>query len=404
MLQFTNSLKIVFAGLTCLIAASCLPSQASAQNIEAYLRRADLDNDGKIAPGEMRGPIKRYLASRGHDINETHQISDIVEGATGKKAETKAKETKAKAGAKAKSDLKVPKFGVDSKAKVSITTFGAAAEPIKYSEEVTTKARELIAQYDRNENGMLDDFEISRMPWGSPRPSASDKNGDGRLSFQEIQDRYRDREVAKQRSGESSSEADRGRGRWGNSSGRRGWFNRSEEGARSSRDSSRDARDDDDDDDDDRSASRGRLGSQSNANEDQRKREQAEKNVESYFRSRDLDKNGVIEGDEMKKVYSRARYDKNRDGKVTKAEVYAVMAPSSTNRITATKSSSNRSNSRYNKARSNPRPSSAFTKADKNEDQLVQMHEFSDTWTEKKLNEFTAKDNNGDGVISPEEW
>ena len=36
-------------------------------------------------------------------------------------------------------------------------------------------------------------------------------------------------------------------------------------------------------------------------------------------------------------------------------------------------------------------------------DGLIQMHEFSKKWTEKKLKEFNDKDKNGDGVISRNE-
>ena len=110
----------------------------------------------------------------------------------------------------------------------------------------------------------------------------------------------------------------------------------------------------------------------------------------------------MIEGEELTKVTSKARYDKDRNGKITKAEVYAIAAPSS-DRKNVTTSSRNRSSSSNNSRRNSQLPSS-FVKVDVNKDRLVQMHEFSDTWTKDKLEEFRMMDSNGDGAISPDEW
>lgn len=381
--QITNSMKLVLAGFTLAASVSWLPAQASAQDVEAYLRRADQDSDGRIEPHEMSGPIKRYLTSKGYDITERHKIRDVVRRAS------ESKQWKAEAAAAA-ADLKVPKFGVEPNAKVNVDTFGGASESVEYSEDVNKKTRELFEQYDRNRNGVLDDWEISRMSWGSPRPSTNDKNGDGRLTFQEIQGRYRDREVAKQRSEQGSRDSGRSRGDEERSSGRdersggrderRSRYSESSSRSSTSSQSSRTTRDD----------------------SDQGRREQIESYVDKYFESRDLDKNDVLEGDELKKVSSKSRYDKNRDGKVTKSEMLEASMPTvkSTTRTTSTKSSS----SRYSKSRSSSKGSGEFTKMDENNDRLVQMHEFSKTWTEKQLEAFRGKDNNGDGVISPEEW
>jgi len=81
---------------------------------------------------------------------------------------------------------------------------------------------------------------------------------------------------------------------------------------------------------------------------------------------------------------------------------------SSSSESTRTKSSrasvSRPSGAASRRKSSDHKTSSAFAKLDANEDRLVQMHEFSGTWTEKKLDEFTTKDDNGDGVISADEW
>ena len=253
----------------------------------------------------------------------------------------------------------------------------------------------------------------------------SDKNGDGRLSFQELQERFRVRETALQRSGQSSSDSGLGRGRdsdgrnsvSGQRGGRRGRFSRpGDNRSRFNRGYSQNSRDDDDEDEDEdedendrstRNSSRSASFSRSSREDERQKREKAEKYVKGYFEKHDLDKNGVIEGEELTKVTSKARYDKDRNGKITKAEVYAIAAPSSDRKNVTTssrnRSSRNRSSSSNNSRRNSQLPSS-FVKVDVNKDRLVQMHEFSDTWTKDKLEEFRMMDSNGDGAISPDEW
>ena len=412
MLQITNSVKLL-AGLTFLVAACCMPSQGSAQGVESYLRKADLNDDGKIAPSEMTRPIKRYLVVKGYDVSQDLQIADIVEKATPKKAKTKAK-----AAATAKGELKVPKFGVDAKAKSGVGAFGAAesVKPVEYSEAVTSRTQNTFDRYDVNSNGTLEESEIANVPWSSPSPSVSDKNGDGRLSFQEMQERFRERETAQQRSGRSSSDSDRGGGGNGGRGGGRGGrrFNRSGDSSGLSGGRFQRSRDDDDDDDDERStrkssrSSVARPSGRSTVNDQRQKRERAEQYVESYFKSRDSDKNGVIEGDELKKIgsSSKSKYDKDGNGKITRSEVMAVAYPSPTKskNVATSRSPSKRNNSRSNNSRSYTKNSAAFNKADTNKDRLVQMNEFSKKWTKKKLDEFLKKDANGDGVISPKEW
>ena len=404
MFQITNSVKLVLAGLTFVVVALCLPVQGNAQGAEEYFRKADLNDDGKIEPSETTMPLRRYLIGKGYDTRESHQIADIVK----KTSESKSSKT----APKGKGELKVPKFGVDPKEKKNVGAFGATAgKPVEYSEAVTSRTQSTFGRYDVNSNGTLEGSEITNVPWGSPRPSASDKNGDGRLSFQEIQERFRERETALQRSGRSSSDSGQGRGR--DSGGRRGRFNRSGDIPRSNRGRFSGSRDDDDDEDEDegdderssRNSSRSSvrsLSGRSNVNSERQRRERAEKYVEGYFNSRDLDKNGVLEGDELKRVTSnsKSKYDKDRNGKITKAEVLAVQYPSSKSQSLTT---SNR-NSSSSKSRTYSKTSSSFNKLDANKDRLVQMHEFSKTWTQKKLDEFLDKDTNGDGVISPEEW
>ena len=65
MVQITNSVKLVLTGLTFVVAALCLPVQGNAQRVEDYLRKADLNDDGKIEPSETTMPLRRYLIGKG---------------------------------------------------------------------------------------------------------------------------------------------------------------------------------------------------------------------------------------------------------------------------------------------------------------------------------------------------
>ena len=250
---------------------------------------------------------------------------------------------------------------------------------------------------------------MSRMSWGNPRPSSNDTNGDGRLSFAEIQGRYHAREMAEQRSSKrSSGEGDRdnrdeqrrderrGRGRSGR-----------DENSRRDSDSSRGNSSDE-------SGGRDSGGSKATPTTSAPSTSQLERSrsyVDNYFKDRDADKNGFLEGDELKKVNrsSKSNYDTNRDGKIGRDEMLDVVSPSSATGSSQSQSSSggrrsSRSSSRSRSGRTSSRASGSFTEVDKNADRLVQMHEFSEKWTQKQLDEFLAKDKNGDGVISPEEW
>ena len=63
--------------------------------------------------------------------------------------------------------------------------------------------------------------------------------------------------------------------------------------------------------------------------------------VDQYFLNRDVDKNGILEGDELPKVHSASKYDVNRDGRIEADEMLAVIAgPSDPTPINLTSSQS----------------------------------------------------------------
>ena len=317
------------------------------------------------------------------------------------------------------SKLKVPKFGVEAPAKAGVGSFAATGETIQYSESVTQKATELLAKYDRNGNGILDEGEISRMSWGNPRPSANDTNGDGRLTFTEIQGRYHDREMAEQRSEKSYRDNERSSGeeRSGDDRRGRGRNGRGDSYSRDSRDSYRDSgssressRESSSDRGDDSSSGRSETNT-SSSDPEKAKLDRSKNYVEKYFAGRDKDKNGVLEGAELKTLNARSlsKYDTSGDGKITKDEMMDVIAPPESGKpksVNTKASTPGRPTTPSNrgKTQSRSRTSGAFKAVDKNKDELVQMHEYSETWTQEQLDDFVKKDKNGDGVITADEW
>ena len=218
MIKITNTTRLIFSLLALLTASVLLPADANGQSrVELYLRNADLDGDGRIEPNEMTGPIRSYLRSRGYEVTQRHRIRDIVKSESEKKSATPTPP--------ADSKLKVPKFGVEVADGAGVSSFGITVEKVEYPESVNKTTRELFQRYDRNGDNFLDENEMRRGNWGSPDPSTNDTNGDGRLSFSEVQARYHDRETAQKRSEQAARDRSE---RGGGDEGERG--NRGERG------------------------------------------------------------------------------------------------------------------------------------------------------------------------------
>ena len=119
----------LFALLALVTTSVFLPTYACGQSrVETYLRKADLDSDGRIEPHEMTGPIKRYMLGKGYDITERHKIRDVVR-ASERKTETP----------KTASELKVPKFGVEATEGAGVSSFAGKVATVKYSESVNKR-------------------------------------------------------------------------------------------------------------------------------------------------------------------------------------------------------------------------------------------------------------------------
>jgi len=336
----THYVRQILGSLAIIAITICLGSQANGQSTTAELEKLRKKMEVAIgAPVEAKSKPKRA-----------------------KRKPAKASRTPAKAAPTVTrtGKLKVPKFGVEAPKKTPIPTFAAPTETIEYSEEVKSKAQSTLERYDRDKNRFLDEVELASGRW-NPSPLTSDKNGDGRLSLAELQDRYHLRNIEKQKRREAYMERRerRGDGDRGGEGGDRGRGGMS---------------------------GRGRQAYSSSWRETSNNRTNGRQEVSSSDSDRSRSSSKSLD-------QARSSYESIRQ--------------SSGSRFSRSRTSSSRpstNKSRTSKSRSSVRTSSAFTKLDANKDQLVQMHEFSSDWPKKKLDEFISKDTNGDGVISPEEW
>lgn len=380
---------------------------ASAQDFDlaAYLKRKDVNSDGKLQPTEMSNNTRSYLSKNGFNPEKSVSISKVLSKIN------KDQSDKEKADRKMNRDRKVPGFGVEREESESgvagfgVTsgeTKGSTAKKVTYSESVNRQVNSTLGRYDRNKDGSLDKEEISRARWGSPTPQESDTNKDGRLSRSELSNRYASRESAYKRSSSSrgSSSRDSSKSSSTKKSSSSSWRPSSTRSSSSTSQSS---------------SSSNRTASSSSSDS----REKYEKYAASLIGQYDENKDGKLSSDEVKKMRRPpVGADQNKDGFITKSELYDSLSgankttskSSSTADSRKSTSSSSRSSrwgsssSRSSSSRSSSSSSRDFEKFDKNEDSQVQMHEYSSKWDDKTVKEFYEKDKNGDGVITLREW
>ncbi len=378
-------------------------------SMEGYLKRKDVNQNGKVEPEEMSENTKNQLVKMGFDPKKSVSISKVI----AKFNKTKA--TAAKNAARSNSSLKVPGFGVSGESKATVSSFsfnsstkvGTKSAPVKYSSKVLEQVESTLQRYDRNKNGSLDKDEIPNARWGSPAPETNDLNKDGRLSRDELSKRYAAREsyyASRSRgsssrsssSKSSSSDSDR------REKEREQWRRSGSTTSSSSRYGSSSS-----------SSSRSTTSKPAAPKVDRSKYiKYAQSLVENY----DKDKDGKLSKTEVKAMRRPpVGADVDKDGFITEDELVDSLSGANKAKPTASTSSSSRDKyrSRYSSSsksgssssRSTSRSaSSSFEKLDSNADNQVHMHEYSDDWNDEMVAEFYSKDKNSDGVITLKEW
>lgn len=218
-------------------------------------------------------------------------------------------------------------------------------------------AADRLARYDTNRDGFMDRAEASRGRW-SDDVFQYDKNGDNRLSRQELATRY-----AQRRINEAS-----GQNRYSSSSSRSGPSPPSQGSQREDQ----------------------RRGRQQ---EEQRRRPSPEERemwmlTEGMMDRYDANSNRALDPPEWHDLgIKSATADANNDGRIDRAELAGWLARRA--------------------AKSSQRLPDGlpewFPRCDADGDGQVVMAEFADEWTEDKADEFAQYDRNNDGVIVPEE-
>ena len=388
-------------------------SQVSAQgkrgssgiDVTTILRSFDANKNGYLDTSEMSGRTKDFVRRAGMDPNRAQSIEGIarVLREKGKKGTDKNKKA---SGKDSKAERKVPGFGVEIE-RFGVADFSPSGEERmsdaamrkKFGDSVMAQVDRTMSRYDKDKNGLIDPTEQKRTRWTNPSASESDTNKDTNLSRLELAYRYKQREddtlkrnnitkkntVAKKPTSTSRTKQLSSSKNYSSTGRQRGRSNLVGSPSRATASTS----------------SRGKPGF--NTGNDAYIR-YAEGLLKNYDKNKDK-KLSKKEMEEMRRPPKNA--DTNKDGFVDKNELIAsVNGGASTSKNTASNSRGSRvldskrreSTKNYNKA------DSIFGGKDENDDKQLQMKEFSDKWDEEKIAEFNAKDLNGDGVITAEEW
>ncbi len=182
----------------------------------AMLSRMDGNGNGMIDPDEMQGGARFMLERLARDnpkidLSKPIKISDIAEGMGGSSSSESDD---------AESDVDkplVPGFD-DYVLPPPPPGFGKEGElgSVNIEESDLREAEERLRRYDRNNDSMLDESELSNGRW-SENPMQYDRNGDKKISVNELAVRYARRRASESQESSSSDgrDEDRRRSGWG---------------------------------------------------------------------------------------------------------------------------------------------------------------------------------------------
>ncbi|MEK6239058.1 MAG: hypothetical protein N2C14_30450 [Planctomycetales bacterium] len=383
---------------------------------QEMIKRMDVDGSGAIEPKEMEGRARYFLdrLAREQDLDlskpiPVEKLKNILRermersrsgsprpdsGDRSDSGDKNSSSSKSSAEKKGEEEPGVPGFGETLELALA-PGFGEEADAElggqagsleqQYGRKILDYVdRYILNRYDKDKNGSLERSEWKDVKWSSD-PNPSDANQDGTLTRGEL--------------------AARTQKRWGTSS---SGDNRS------------------------RSSSGGSSSSSSSSANDK-----IRKFADSLLKQHDKNKNGVLEGDELKGVRDPKTTDRNSDGRITKEELIIRLSSYSSNRSSSSGSSSSRpssssssSRSRFSWGKRSSGSSSSssvtkgsgksyrvktpteklpsglpswFARGDQDGDGQVMMHEFATAWSSSKVSEFAKYDLNNDGVVTPAE-
>jgi Ca2+-binding EF-hand superfamily protein len=366
----------------------------------SFLQRLDRNGNAVLEPEEMVGRARGFIENMGIEVSGPIPIENIMEVINRQRRDAdreRAEQESAASGSDWGSSRLVPGFGVEQE-QATLPGFGSAStngsatpaagsETSEPSESVQAQVERVLSQFDRNNDQVLDAGEIAGAPWGTPSPQESDANGDGRLTRDELIERYRRREADSERLNRGGRSRDESRSGDRRSRSETPNSNRSEPAVASTPQSAP-----------------AETSSSRPASVDKRIADYVENLLQQY----DSDRDGTISTPEMEKMRSSPKgADSDSNGSLSRDELVAYYGGGYREGASAKESGTAESNdsNRESPRRSSRRNSSESSAADSLDGRRpVPMHEFTDVWTEEKLREFRELDKNGDGVISVEEF
>lgn len=344
--------------LKCFVTCICLSQSAircesvfAQAGLRDALTKLDKDEDGRIGPDEITPLARPYLERiakakrlslyRENDISEFQEASRIYHAMQNGVASGSVRPSR-------RNDKLVP-FEPDDDMEL-VPEFGIANVKYKYIQDDVDEAERTLRRCDEDDDGFITRREARRNRWTHIEPFESDLNGDNRLSKMELIQRYARRRLLDDAAGELIQRARR----VGN-------------GIEPSR------RDRDDDRRD--SSSWWRRGGSSHW---------LSASIMGRF---DKNRNGRLEpGEQQDLGMPVGMLDVDRDGDVTRDELFQY-----TNALQEEIGDPGKGLPGW------------FYELDKNRDEQVSMEEFTDDWTEQKIQEFAMLDTNEDGLLTTDE-
>ncbi len=402
-------------------------------DIKAFVNKLDQNQNGYLEPGEMSDRTKRFIDTLGFKTDQPVKVDLIIKKVNRAKAEAQEEQRRKLLEA----NRKVPGFGVVTESEsTGVPGFGGEATKedgprkvpdfsgasgnksfeqltLEYGAEAVRQVQDTLRRYDLNRSGVLEADEIQKAKWGRPEPAESDTNQDGKLTREELAARYAGRSASRSRRGESNRDESESRGsrRSGGSSADSGRSGGNDLKSRMERYRERV-----------RAEAEGRKPESSRSEQPDRSSrsgpqtynagsERYQRYADALIRQYDKDKDGKLSKEEVSAMRRPpAGADADGDGVITRDELIDSISGATKQQGSAseTGASSNDSRSRSSRgssesSRSNSR-SVSFSENDTNGDGQLQMHEFAREWNDEILREFKAKDKNGDGVITRDEW
>ena len=338
-----------------MLGCACSSERLYAQaGLRESLEKLDRNGNGAIDPDEITPLSRPYFEQlmragsreRRLDLDRPNKISDLQEIARRYYAARNGLTEDRRVRVSGQSESTVLPFGPQPDQPL-VPEFGLAEMKFPYTQDDLDFADRTMRSHDENRDGYIDRDESSRHKWTHRNPFADDLNKDDRLSRLELTQRYARRRLLD---------------RWSHEFRKKDWRTGGE--VRSSREP-------EERQDESRWWRQGGSDFWLTA---------------SLMGRFDSDKNGRLDQQEAEGLeISIARIDTDRDGELTREELYDYIKDEQT------------------EAGGSDELPDWFYELDVNQDRQVAMHEFATEWTNEKLEEFASFDTSGDGLLTAEE-